>query len=169
MGAAWMNREMDRQTEKQAHLLFNHPFIECWGVWFCDSFHLPHPEVSGFALRNCNHRSLRLWYSWTGFPIAHLLKFILLFLAALGLCCAQSFSSCGEGKLLSSCGVPGFSLQWLLLWQSTGSEQASGVQAYGLESTGSIVVVHVLSCHTTCAVFLDQALNPHLFHWQADS
>ena len=53
--------------------------------------------------------------------------------------------------------------------QSTGSEQASGVQAYGLESTGSVVVVHTLSCHTTCAIFLDQALNPHLLHWQADS
>ena len=42
-------------------------------------------------------------------------------LAALALCCCvQTFSSCGELGLLSSCRAR-FLLQWLLLWQSKGS------------------------------------------------
>ena len=46
--------------------------------------------------------------------------FIYLFLAVLGLrCCARAFSSCGEWGLLFFA-VRGFSLQWLLLLQSTG-------------------------------------------------
>ena len=47
-----------------------------------------------------------------------------LFLAALGLrCCAQAFSSCGEGGY-SSLWCVGFSLWWLLLLWSTGSRHA---------------------------------------------
>ena len=39
-----------------------------------------------------------------------------------------------------------------------------------LDSTGSIVVAHGLSCSVTCRVFSDQgSLNLCLFHWQADS
>ena len=51
-------------------------------------------------------------------------KFIYLhlFLAVLGLCCCED---CG---LLSSCTDAGFSLQWLLLLQSTGS-RAQGLQS----------------------------------------
>ena len=33
----------------------------------------------------------------------------------------------------------------------------------------SAVVVHRLSCSTTCGIFLDQGSNPCLLHWQADS
>ena len=53
--------------------------------------------------------------------------FIYLFLAALGLrCCARAFSSCDErGLLLLQC--VGFSLQWLLLLQSTGSRRVGSV------------------------------------------
>ena len=38
-----------------------------------------------------------------------------------------------------------------------------------LQSTGSIVVVHRLSCCTSCEIFPDQGLNLCLLHWQADS
>ena len=47
----------------------------------------------------------------------------------------------------------GFSLQWLLL----------------LQSTGSRAVAHRLSCSTACGIFLDQGLNPCTLHCKADS
>ena len=46
---------------------------------------------------------------------------------------------------------------------------ASVVAAQGLQSTGSIVVAHELSCCMVCGVFLDQGLNPCFLHWQVDS
>ena len=45
----------------------------------------------------------------------------------------------------------------------------SVVVAPGLKSTGSVVVVHGLSCSMACEVFLDQGLNPCLLHSQEDS
>ena len=58
--------------------------------------------------------------------------FIVLFLAALGLCCCpQPFSGCGEQR-------------WLLL----------------LRSTCSVVVAHGLSCSEACGILLYQGLNP---------
>ena len=36
-------------------------------------------------------------------------------------------------------------------------------------STGSVVVVHGLSCSTACGILLEQGLNPCLLHWQADA
>jgi len=41
--------------------------------------------------------------------------------------------------------------------------------APGLQSTGSIVVMHGLSCSVACVIFPDQGLNPCLLHWQVDS
>ena len=74
----------------------------------------------------------------------------------------------------------GFSLRWLLLLQSTGSRCAGfsscHVQARGsvvvareLCSTGSVVVVHRLSCSVACGIFPDQGLNPCPLQRQADS
>ena len=63
---------------------------------------------------------------------------------------AQAFF-CGEQRLLSGCGVS-FSLQWLLLFQST----------------GSIVGAQEL-CSQACGIFLDQGSNPSPLHWQVDS
>ena len=59
-------------------------------------------------------------------------KCIYLFLTELGLrCCTGIFSGCGEQEILPSC--EGFSLPWLLLFQSLGSRvQASVVVATGL-------------------------------------
>ena len=51
-----------------------------------------------------------------------------------------------------------FSLQWPLLWQSTGSRRV-----------GSAVAAHVLSHTSACGVFWDQGLNPCPLHWQANS
>ena len=68
-----------------------------------------------------------------------------LFLAVLGLrCCEHSFSSCGKWGYSSSWRV-GFSVQWLLLLQNTGSRRV-----------GSIVVAHGLSCSVACGIFPDQ-------------
>ena len=39
----------------------------------------------------------------------------------------------------------------------------------GLQSTGSIVVAHRLSCSMTCGIFPDQGSIPCLLHLQADS
>ena len=47
----------------------------------------------------------------------------------------------------------GFSLRWLLL----------------LQSTGSVVVAHRLSCFAACGIFPDQGSNLCPLHWQADS
>ena len=40
---------------------------------------------------------------------------------------------------------------------------------HGLQSTGSVVVVHGLNCSVVCGIFPDQASNLFLPHWQVDS
>jgi len=45
----------------------------------------------------------------------------------------------------------------------------SAVVAPRLQSTGSIAVVHGLSCSEASWIFLDQGLNPCPLHWQVDS
>ena len=47
--------------------------------------------------------------------------------------------------------------------------QASVVVARRLQSAGSVVVVHGLSCSAVCGIFLDQGSNPCPLHWQVDS
>ena len=81
-----------------------------------------------------------------------------LYLAVLGLhCCAWAFSSCG---------VWGFSLQWLLLLKSMVS---SAPRLQQLWLVGSTVVARKLSCRSACGIFPDQGSNPCPLHWQADS
>ena len=97
-------------------------------------------------------------------------KFIYLFLAALCLLCrARAFSSCSDrGYSLLQC--VDFSLRWLLLLWSTGSRRTgSVVVACGLQSAGSVVVVHGLSCSTARGIFPDWGPNSCPLHWQADS
>ena len=70
-------------------------------------------------------------------------------------------------------------MQWLLLFQRRASSSVlrllklgqvgSVVVVPGLQSTGSIVVAHGLSCYAAYGIFTDQGLNPCLLHWQADS
>ena len=101
-----------------------------------------------------------------------------LFLAALGLCCcAWAFSSCSErgplfvavrrllievASLVAEHGLQACGLQQL--WY-----MGSVVVARRLQSTGSVVVVHGLSCSVACGIFPDQGSNPCPLHWQADS
>ena len=57
----------------------------------------------------------------------------------------------------------------LVAQHSLWSMWPSLVAVPGLQSTGSIVVVHGLNCSLACGILLDQGLNPGLLHWQADS
>ena len=46
---------------------------------------------------------------------------------------------------------------------------ASLVGKQQLQSSGSVVVAHGLSCSSACEIFSDQGSNPCFLHWQADS
>ena len=101
-----------------------------------------------------------------------------LFLAVLGLWCCSGFSlvvASGDYSLVAVC--MDFSLWWLLLLWSSGFRGAgfrtcvmwaqeswlpgSRAQAQWLWRTG---------CYSeACGIFPDQASNPRLLHWQADS
>ena len=84
-------------------------------------------------------------------------KFIYLFLTAVFIAVRRlSLVVVSGGYSLLWCA--GFSFQWLLLLRSTGSR-----------CTGSVVVVHGLSCSAACGIFPDQGLNLCPLHWQADS
>ena len=104
--------------------------------------------------------------------------YIYLFLAVLGLhCCMWAFSTCSDWGLLFIAVygllivvaflVAEHTLQVRKLQQlwHTGSV----VVACRLQSAGSVVVAHGLSCSTACGIFLDQGLNSCPLHWQADS
>ena len=94
------------------------------------------------------------------------------FLAVLHLQCCTNYSPLVVvSRGYSSLWCTGFSLQWLLCCraQAQGHTGFSTVAPW-LDSTGSIVVAHGLSCSVACRVFSDQgSLNLCLFHWQADS
>ena len=100
-----------------------------------------------------------------------------LLLSVLGLRCLLGFSLVAESQgLLFSCNLQASHCSALL--QSMGSRAhelcylwhtCSIVAAPRLQSTGSIVVVHQLSCSTSCGIFLDQGSNPCVLPWQTDS
>ena len=83
---------------------------------------------------------------------------------------AGFFSSCGERGLLflvvSSLVVE----HWL---QAHGLQQLwlmdSVVVAHSLQSTGSVVVAHGLTCSAACGIFPDQGLSLSPLHWKVDS
>ena len=68
--------------------------------------------------------------------------------------CGARASHCGG---FSSCGARALGMR------------ASVVVARGLQSTGSVVVVHGLSCSAAGGIFPDQGSNPCPLHWQVDS
>ena len=80
-----------------------------------------------------------------------------LFLAVLGLCCCAGFSLAVQSGGYSRCGA------WLLVAvpslvapaQAVG-QWALRVAAHGLKITGSVAVVHGLSCSVACGIFQDQ-------------
>ena len=94
-------------------------------------------------------------------------------------CCAGSsllhrlFSSCGEWRLLSSCGVQasycsGFSCCQVQTVGHTGFSSC-GTWAQELWFPGSIAVAQGLGCSMACGIFPDQGSNLCLLHWQVDS
>ena len=86
-----------------------------------------------------------------------LIKKLFIFYCAGSLLHCRLFSSCCEGRLLSSRSA------WALI------ELASLVTEHTLWRTGLIVVLHRLSCSKTNGNFPDQGSNPYLLHWQVDS
>ena len=135
--------------------------------------------INGYAsfLKNC----LSLWASsFLNYYYFYLFicLFIYLLLAALGLCCCTwAFSSCGERGLLFVA-VRGL----LIAVASLVAEHRLQVRrpqqlwcvglvvvAHRLQSTGSVVVAHGLSCSVACGILLDQGWNPCALPWQADS
>ena len=96
---------------------------------------------------------------WDKCEVIHLCSSFLkmyLFLAVLVFIDARAFSSCGERRLLSSCGA----------WASH-CRGFSHCRARALGRTGSVVVAHGLSS-MACGI-PGQELNPCLLHWKADS
>ena len=75
------------------------------------------------------------------------------------------FSSCSEQKLLSSWGVWASHCGGCSYWGAW----APVVVGPGLESIGSVAVVHRLSCSEACGIFPDRGSNLCLLHWQIDS
>ena len=69
----------------------------------------------------------------------------------------QAFSGCSEQGLLF------VSVHGLLI------AVASFVVKWGLWSTGSVVLVHKLSCSKARGIFSHQGLNPCPLHWQEES
>ena len=66
---------------------------------------------------------------------------------------------------LSSCGQQGLRLR---VWAAYCSGFSS-CGAWALGAQASVVVAHGLSCSAACAIFLDQGLNSHPLHRQADA
>ena len=136
--------------------------------------------ISVFFILQINTQEWNCWITWQFYfkNFFFINLFIHLFLAALGLrCCTRAFSSCSKQGLLFVA-VHGL----LIAVASLVGEhelQARGLQqlwlaglvvvACGLQSSGSVVVVHGLSCSAACGIFLDQRSNPCPLHWQVDS
>ena len=78
------------------------------------------------------------------------------------------FSSCHEWQLLFVAGLLTV-VASLILEHGLWGIWALVVAIPGLQSTGSIVAAHRLSCFVACGIFPDQGSNPCFLHLQADS
>ena len=105
-------------------------------------------------------------------------NFIYLFLCWVFIAVGRLFLVVASGAATLQLQCVGFSLQWLLLLGSMGSREQGRQQLRHvgsvaavprLQSTGSIVMAHRLSCSEACGIFSDQGWNPCLLHWQVDS
>ena len=94
---------------------------------------------------------------------------LIIFLAVLGLYCCTGFCLVAVNRGYSSCGVR--ASHWCGF--SCCRAPALGHLGFGCglltQGTGSVVVVHGLSCSAACGSFPDQGPNPHHLHWQVDS
>ena len=104
---------------------------------------------------------------------------VILSLAVLGLHCRPGFASIvvhGGYPLGAVCGLLTAAAS-LVGEKGMGSRAqasqlqhvGSGTAAPGLQSTGSRVVAHGLSCYVACGIFLDRGWNTRLLNWQTDS
>ena len=81
----------------------------------------------------------------------------------------NGFSCCGA-QTLGHSGFPGCSsFSNCSTWALVVAAWASAVAVPGLWNTGSITLVHGLSCSTACGIFPTQGSNLCSLHWQADS
>ena len=80
-------------------------------------------------------------------------------------CCVQ-LSPVAASRGYSFLRCLDFSLRWLLQFQSTGSRP---IDFSSYSTQASVVVVHGLSCPTTCGIFLVQGSSSCPFRWQTDS
>ena len=94
-------------------------------------------------------------------------NFVYLFKALLGLHCRSGFPLVRRVGLLFSCSLQASHCVASLVAEP-GLQQlrhvGSVVVAPRLQSTGSTVVAHGLSCSVPCAIFLDQGSNWRLLH-----
>ena len=106
-----------------------------------------------------------------GFPVHPQLLFkwfYLLFLAGLGLQCPAGFALVAESGGYSVVVAHGLlTAVASLVEHRLQDAQASVAVPLGLQSSGSVVVVHRLICSMAHGVFPDQGSN--LYHWQVDS
>ena len=131
--------------------------------------------IQSFALSDqllsFSNMHLRVTHFFLHYFIFLINLFIYLFIFGCFAACRLSLVAASRGYSLLQC--MGFSLRW----RSMGSRRVvfssygtwvSVVVACRLQSTGSVVVAHRLSCSVTCGIFLDQGSNPCPLHWQAD-
>ena len=81
----------------------------------------------------------------------------------LGLCCCTGSSLVAASGGFSSSQGAGLSLRRLLLSWSM------GFRVRGLRGTGSVVLVHGLSCSVASGIFPDQGSYQCFLHWLVDS
>ena len=79
------------------------------------------------------------------------------------------FASCSEQGLLSSGARSSQSAGFSCCGAWAAGYVGSAVMTPGLQSTGSTVTVHGLSCSMARGFFPDQGSNKCLLHWQTDS
>ena len=89
-------------------------------------------------------------------------------LVVLGLCCYSGFSVVAMNRAYSSCDEQASHCFFFCRAQNVGCMGFPSV-APRLWSTGSIVVVHGLSCSAACGILLDQGWNLCLLHWEMGS
>ena len=97
--------------------------------------------------------------------------FICSFLAVSGLVAMRAFLRWQGGGATLHLWCGGFSLWWLPLLRSMGSgaHGLSSLWPPRLQSTGSTVVAHRLSCCAAWGILLDQGSNLCLLRWQENS